>query len=60
MSVSLELNPDIVRQLRAASESAEYRGSHSLAALLHLAAMQLEHTHKIATAGWLETQEEAL
>lgn len=57
MTASLENNPHIIKQLRRATEVAAFQEYPALAALLQIAADQLEHTHNIATAGWLETQE---
>jgi hypothetical protein len=54
MSASLENNPRVINELRRAAESPV---TPWIAALLEVAADQLEHTHEIATAGWLETEQ---
>ena len=57
MSASLEQNPGLVSALRDRAEIASSQEQTALAALLMMAAEALEHTHDIATAGWLETEE---
>lgn len=57
MSVSLEENPWLIAQLRERAQIETFHERTAIAALLIRAADALEHTHDIATAGWLETEE---
>lgn len=57
MSHSLEDNPRVLKEIAKAQKLAQQAGFTLYATVLQMAHDALKHTHSIAVAGWLDTEE---